>query len=155
MNPQDQAFLDTIAYSEIGPRLLAESENGYNVLVGSTPDAPNLFSSYADHPRQLITLPNGLESTAAGRYQILARYFDVYKQQLGLPDFGPDSQDRIALQMIGECQALDLISNGNIEQALYACRSRWASLPSAGYGQHQNTVPELLAAYRAAGGIVV
>ncbi|TPQ32162.1 glycoside hydrolase, partial [Burkholderia ubonensis] len=30
------AFLDTVAVSEIGAALLAKSDDGYNVLVGST-----------------------------------------------------------------------------------------------------------------------
>ena len=45
------AFLDMIAFSEIGPDLLAKSDNGYNILCGSTPAHPLLFDSYADHPR--------------------------------------------------------------------------------------------------------
>jgi len=155
MTPQLKAFLDTIAHSEIGQGLLIRSADGYNVLVGSTPAAPKLFTSYADHPRVLVDLGNGLKSTAAGRYQILARYFDVYKKQLGLSDFSPASQDAIAVQLIRECQAIDDISNGHIEAALYKCRSRWASLPGASYGQHENRMVDLLGAFRAAGGIVV
>ena len=70
------AFLDMIAFSEIGPDLLAKSDNGYNILCGSTPAHPLLFNSYGDHPRQAMFLPKlGIYSTAAGRYQLLARYF--------------------------------------------------------------------------------
>ena len=67
----ESAFLDMIAWSEIGPALLAVSDNGYNVIVGSTPSNPNLFISYSDHPRKLVQLRPGLVSTAAGRYQLL------------------------------------------------------------------------------------
>ncbi|MES9187223.1 lysozyme, partial [Cutibacterium acnes] len=74
-----KAVLDTLAFSEIGAPLLKVSDNGYNVLVGSTPWKPILFDSYADHPRRLIALNPTLSSTAAGRYQLLARYFDAYK----------------------------------------------------------------------------
>jgi len=90
-------FLDMIAYSEIGPRLLAESDDGYNVLVGG-----ELFDSYADHPRKVIEVRPGLRSSAAGRYQILSRYWDHYRIQLQLPDFGPLSQDRYAIQQLKE-----------------------------------------------------
>ena len=154
MTQNQKAFLDMIAWSEIGADLLAVSDNGYNVIVGSTASTPILFDSYADHPRRLIDLGNGLKSTAAGRYQSLARYFDVYKKQLNLPDFGYDSQDAIALQMIRECHALDDIEAGTIDQAVSKCSSRWASLPGNSYGQHQHSVSDLRAAYIMAGGTI-
>ena len=69
------AFLDMIAFSEMAPCCCPNSDNGYDVIVGGT-----LFNGYADHPRQPIFLPKlGIYSTAAGRYQLLARYFDDYK----------------------------------------------------------------------------
>jgi len=109
VNPNVKAFLDMIAVSELGERLLAVSDNGYNVIVGSTPSRPILFESYADHPRRAVTLRIGeknVRSTAAGRYQLLARYFDAYKRQLGLKDFSPAAQDAIAVQQIRERGAL-------------------------------------------------
>lgn len=155
MNPNLRAFLQMIAVSELTARLLAISDNGYNVLVGSTPDHPRLFSSYADHPRQLVDLPRlGVKSTAAGRYQILARYFDAYKKQLGLRDFSPASQDAIAVQMIRECKALDDIDAGRLAEAINKCRSRWASLPGAGYGQRENDYEALALAFRRSGGVL-
>ena len=58
---------------------------------------------YADHPRVLVDLPKlKIQSTAAGRYQLLRRYYDAYKKTLGLKDFSPLSQDLIALQQIRE-----------------------------------------------------
>lgn len=140
-----RAFLDTIAFSELGLKLLNDprSDNGYKVIVGGT-----FFTSYKDHPRKLVKLPKyRINSTAAGKYQILARYYDHYKKALHLPDFGPESQDKIAIQLIKECKALTLIEQGRIEEALNKCRSRWASLPSSGYGQHENSMDSLLAFY--------
>jgi len=125
-------------------------DNGYNILVGG-----GTFDSYKDHPRIVLNLPNlGIKSSAAGRYQILARYYDAYKKQLNLPDFSPKSQDLIALQLIRECKALADIDAGRFADAAYKCRSRWASLPSSGYGQHENKIEQLLAAYVNAGGVV-
>ena len=152
MSPNLKAYLDLLAHSELGVGLLKVSENGYNVIVGSTPTKPLLFSSYADHPRKLIDLGKGLKSTAAGRYQILSRYFDVYKKQLGLTDFGHDAQDRIAIQLIRECKALNAIESGHISEAMKLTNSRWASLPGSPYGQHTNSEKDLLAAFTAAGG---
>lgn len=147
MNVNRRAFLDMIAWSEIGPALLARSDDGYNILVGG-----GLFEGYTDHPRLKVKVREGLWSTAAGRYQILARIFDAYREPLGLPDFGPASQDAIALQLVRECKALADVDAGRIETAVRKCRSRWASLPGAGYGQHENKMTKLLDAYIAAGG---
>lgn len=146
------AFLDTIAVSELGKALLDISDDGYNVIVGSTVAKPTFFSDYSAHPNILVHLTPELASTAAGRYQVLHKYAEAYIAQLGLPDFGPVSQDAIAIQMIGECQARDDIEAGRISDALIKCSSRWASLPAATYGQHVNTLSNLLAAYQQAGG---
>jgi muramidase (phage lysozyme) len=142
------AFLDMLGYSE-GTRNDPKTQNdGYDVIVGGS-----VFTDYSDHPRVYVSLPNlGINSSAAGRYQVLARYYDVYKVQLGLPDFSPLSQDLIAVQMIKECHAIQLLQNGNITAAIPACSSRWASLPGNSYGQYQQTITKLLAWYEAAGG---
>jgi len=141
------AFLDAIAKSE---GTWGKGDDGYDVLVGG-----RFFDGYADHPRIAVDLPKlGIKSTAAGRYQILARYFDAYKKQLGLKDFGKASQDAIAVQLIRECHALEDIEKGRIEEAIKKCASRWASLPNAGYGQHEQSMNFLVSAYKQAGGMV-
>lgn len=146
-----KAFLDTIAFSEGTDRPPQPTKDrGYDVIVGG-----GLFRGYDDHPRKLIELPKlGIKSTAAGRYQVLARYFDAYKKQLKLPDFSPDSQDKIAIHLIKECKALDDVNAGRVEDALTKCKSRWASLPGAGYGQHEHTMAGLVSQYVKAGGKV-
>jgi muramidase (phage lysozyme) len=145
------AFLDMLAWSEgtDHPRQ-ASRDQGYDVIVGGT-----LFEGYADHPRKLVPLPKlGIKSTAAGRYQLLSRYYDAYKKQLGLPDFSPISQDKIALQQIRERRALPDIQAGRIPEAIEKCRNIWASLPGANYGQHEHTLDSLIAHYLAAGGVL-
>jgi muramidase (phage lysozyme) len=154
MTPNEKAFLDMIAFSEIGPKLLAASDNGYNVIVGSTPEKPLLFDGYDDHPRLLIDLGRGLKSTAAGRYQLLARYFDFYKKLLHLPDFSPASQDAIALQQIREGRALDDVQAGRFEVAVGRVKNIWASFPGAGYGQHEQKMADIERAYIESGGTV-
>lgn len=159
MNINLKAFLDMIAASEIGPKSLAASDNGYNVLVGGhlfddkgTPDV--LFDDYADHPRKVVDLGRGLKSSAAGRYQILARYYDAYKKTLNLSDFSPASQDKIATQLIKEQRALGDVEAGRFDLAIDKCANIWASLPGAGYGQHENTLAYLRYHYINAGGTV-
>ena len=141
-----------IAVSEIGTALLGASDNGYNVIVGSTPTKPILMSSYKDHPRQLIKLSDKLSSTAAGRYQLLARYWDYYKAFLQLKDYSPESQDAVALQQIRERRALIDINAGQFDSAVQKCNNIWASLPNSQYGQHTNNMSDLKAAYVASGG---
>ncbi|VVE13192.1 lysozyme [Pandoraea capi] len=147
--PNLLAALDMIAWSEFTSRISA-SDDGYNVIVGG-----GLFQGYADHPRQSVWIKRfNVWSTAAGRYQVLSRYYDAYKAQLALPDFSPISQDRIAIQQIKERGALADIGAGRIQSAISKCRNIWASLPNAGYGQHENTLDQLLDAYRRAGGVI-
>lgn len=149
MTGNRDAFLDMIAWSE-GTSTVEDSDNGYNVLVGG-----NLFNDYADHPRVKINLGHGLWSTAAGRYQLLERFFDAYKAQLGLADFSPASQDAIALQQIKECNALDDIDAGRLIFAIRKCAKIWASLPGAPYGQRTHPLEKLCFIYRDSGGTQV
>lgn len=158
MTPNLKAFLHMLAVSE-GTASIGDS--GYNCIVGSRASMPILFGNYADHPRVRIQLraddkktPQNeeLTSTAAGRYQILARYYDAYKSQLRLPGFGPAAQDAIATQMILEQKALPDIEAGRFDIAVEKCKNIWASLPGAGYGQHENKLSDLRAAYVNAGG---
>lgn len=153
MTNNQKAFLDMIACSEIGPKLLAVSDNGYNVIVGSTAEKPILFDNYATHPHRLVKLKYGINSTAAGRYQLLARYYESYRKTLHLTDFSPASQDTIAIQQIRECHALLLIESGYFVDAVAKVAHIWASLPGANYPrQRMNTIQFLQAAYIAAGG---
>lgn len=148
MNQNLKAFLDMIAVSEGTSTCKATQDRGYDIVVGGTH-----FDDYSDHPRKRVWIEKIKDySTAAGRYQVMQRYYDAYRKSLGLPDFSPESQDKIAIQLIKECHALDLIEQGEIETAIYRCRSRWASFPGAGYNQHENKLQPLIAAYIKAGG---
>ena len=150
INPQRKAFLDMLAWSEGTDNGRQPTKNhGYDVIVGES-----LFTDYGDHPRKLITLNPRLKSTAAGRYQLLARYWDAYRKQLGLNDFSPSNQDAVALQQIKERGALPLIDRGDIRQAIDRCSNIWASLPGAGYGQFEHKADALIAKFKNAGGKV-
>lgn len=142
-----QAFLDTLAVSE-GTK--DHGDDGYNVLVGG-----ELFHDYSRHPNVLVTLNKaGLKSTAAGRYQFLKRTWDALQTKLGLPDFGHTSQDAGCIELISEAGALDDVDAGRFDDAVSKCRRIWASLPGAGYGQHENKLSDLRAAYQRGGGVV-
>lgn len=73
-----------------------ESGGDYNVLY--SPGERTYFSDMSQHPNVSTRIPDGLHegetSTAAGKYQDLKSTWDYIQQNLGLPDFGPESQDR-------------------------------------------------------------
>lgn len=146
------AFLDMLAWSEGTSISRHTKDDGYDVVVGGI-DSPNTFSGYKAHPSILVTVnTKGLKSTAAGRYQQLQRYWPHYRDLLKLPDFGPVSQDKLALHLIKERGALADIHAGRIKEAIAKCRNIWASLPEAGYGQREHKIGDLIARYIAAGG---
>jgi muramidase (phage lysozyme) len=138
------AFVDTIAFSEIGAKLLAETDDGYNVLVGSLPGHPLLFDSYDHHPQ---VLNHALDSTAAGRYQIIRGTWHGVAGELGLTSFSPENQDRAAIELVRCRGALPYVARGDIRSAIIACSREWASFPGNDYGQHQNRLDDLLGAY--------
>jgi len=144
------AFLDMLAVSEgTDDGRQPTTDGGYDVLVGG-----KLFAGYTDHPNVLVKLSQTLSSTAAGRYQILYRYWPHYRDMLQLPDFSPISQDRYAIQQIKERRAIADIQAGRFDEAVAKVRNIWASLPGAGYGQHEQKIDRLRDAYVRAGGTI-
>lgn len=146
-SPNICAFLDMLRWSEIGAQMLALSDDGYNVLVGSTPTKMKLFSSYAAHPNVYDVT---CRSTAAGGYQFLHRVWLAYQRLLKLEDFSPINQDRAAIQILKEQHAYGQIVKDYPYSAIKRVANIWASLPEAGYGQHEHPMKTLLAQYEAA-----
>ena len=94
-----------------------------DVIVGG-----ELFTDYSDHPRKLVTLNPKLKSTGAGRYQLLSRWWDAYRKQLGLAKTSLRKVRTLALQQIKERGALPMIDRGDIRQAIHdRCNHVWAS----------------------------
>ena len=153
MNPSPALakFLDLIAFSEGTSTSKLTQDRGYDVIVTGI-DGPEIFSDYSEHPfasrppKTIRAVPL-LQSTAAGRYQLLHRYWKVYKVQLGLPDYSPESQDSVALQQMKERHAVDMVLTGDIEGAIKACSNIWASFPGNSYGQGGHSMDELLEKY--------
>lgn len=153
------AFLDMLGWSEIGTASLAASDDGYNVIVTGIGGKLELFSSYADHPfangrPSKVINSRGLTSNAAGRYQQMLKDWPHYRDLLKLPDFGPLSQDRLAIQHIRECRALPDVIAGRIAVAIGKCSNIWASLPGNAYGQPVRPTDDLIAHYVAACGVL-
>jgi muramidase (phage lysozyme) len=123
MTTNVRAFLKLIRWAEHYPR--GGTEEDYHRIYGG-----KRFADTTDHPREKVTKWKHT-SDAAGAYQILASTWDDYKEKMALPDFSPTSQDKAALAIIRRKRALDLIEQGEIEQAIVRLRSQWASLPGA------------------------
>lgn len=146
----ERAFLDMIAFAEG-----TTGSEGYRAMFGY-PRPDRLCENLADHPRIRFPFTNKLGqqlyTTAAGRYQFLARTWDALRAQLDLPDFGPDSQDSAALELVRQRGALNDVRAGRLKDAVTKCAPIWASLPGAGYAQPERKFSQLATAYQANGG---
>ena len=154
-----RAFLDMLAVSEGTSTSPITKRNGYDVIVTGADKKPEIFSDFSDHPfnagrKSKVINSKGLTSNASGRYQFMLRDWHHYRDQLGLKDFGPESQDLWAIQLIRERGALPLIDLGQFSLAVQRVSNLWASLPGAGYNQPEHPVEKLQAAYVNAGGML-
>lgn len=153
------AFLSLIQWSEG----TAQHPDPYRVCFG----ACHLIADLSDHPA--ITgewhgerLPDdmcrkagfgpGCVSTAAGAYQLIKPTWRGIRERLRLPDFGPESQDRAALYLIGNCGALEDVYAGRVQIAIAKCAREWASLPGNSAGQPQRRKDDLVAVFERHGG---
>lgn len=151
------AFLDMIAFSEGTSRI--GSQDGYDVIVTGIDGKPETFTSYLNHPfasgrKSKVINSKGLTSNASGRYQFMKRDWSHYRTLLKLPDFGPLSQDKWAIQLIKERRALPDIQAGRIDEAIRKCANIWASFPGAGYNQPEHKIERLIEQYKRFGGSV-
>jgi muramidase (phage lysozyme) len=162
-----RAFLEAIAWAEG----TAKQPDPYRVCYGYK----HTVQSFKRHPAQRdsskrrewggepltdrqcagVGLGPGCVSTAAGKYQIILPTWVQAENALGLPDFGPESQDRAAEYLIQRRGALELVRQGRFTEAVQRCKKEWASLPGAGYdGQAMRREADLVLAYQNAGGIL-
>jgi muramidase (phage lysozyme) len=143
----------------------ANAGDPYRVCYGYT----HTISDLSDHPAQTgewsgVTLPDamcanagfgsGCKSTAAGAYQMIRGTWKNLKSDLGLIDFGPDSQDAAAIELIRRRGALEDVKAGRLEQAVYKVRAVWASLPGNYAKQGQRSIEQIAMWYQNEGGAV-
>lgn len=116
-----------------------ESGNDYTVLYGNTH-----FTDMSKHPYEGKPLP---KHSAAGAYQFIIRTWLALKNQLGLTDFSPSSQDAAAYELLRQIGAIDALTNDNFDLALRKASSQWASLPYSTAGQNPKSIQAALASY--------
>lgn len=166
MNNNRKAFLDMLAVSEGTSTSKFTRLNGYDIIVVGIDGVWELITDFSTHPfangrQSKVFNKSGQVSSASGRYQFLKRDWLHYRDELRLNDknlyplgaFSPAAQDAWAIKLVAECGALPSIDAGRFNDAIYKCRKIWASLPGAGYGQHENTLDKLQRAYLSAGGL--
>lgn len=143
ITPERRALLNTIRYAE--GTWLGGRDDGYRVIYGG-----RRISDLARHPE--TTVQAGYSSAAAGAYQFLPGTWREAARTLGLPDFGPGSQDQAALYLIEKRGVLSQIDRHGLgPQTLAQLAPEWASLPSSSgqsyYGQPVHDARELLRFY--------
>jgi muramidase (phage lysozyme) len=132
ITPERRALLNTIRYAE--GTWANGHEVGYRILFGGS-----LFDSLDRHPNRVMRTAR-YASAAAGAYQFMPFTWDMVTRALGIPDFGPESQDQAALFLVQRRGALHLADRGELTPDLAArLAPEWASFPTlAGrsfYGQ--------------------
>jgi muramidase (phage lysozyme) len=140
-----RAMLDVIAACEG-----TAGAHGYRTVFGG-----GLIDSLADHPKTVISRTLGgkpIRSSAAGRYQFLARTWARLVRQYGFPDFSPSSQDAGAVALILGRKALADVQAGRLDAAVRKLAPEWASLPGAPYGQPTKSLAFVRRTYAQAGG---
>ncbi len=144
LTPERRALLNTIRFAE--GTWLGGSHEGYRVLYGG-----GRFADFDRHPE--VSVRRRYVSAAAGAYQFLPQTWRAAARDLGLPDFGPASQDQAALHLVdrrGVLQRFD--REGLTQQVLARLAPEWASLPTLGggsaYGQPVHSAAELQGFFR-------
>lgn len=157
-----RAFLALISHSEGTDRAPDPYRVcfGYTHTIDSLREHPAVTGEWHGEPlRDELCIAAGQRpgcvSTAAGKYQLVRPTWCGIRDRLRLHDFSDDSQDRAALYLIEQRGALEDVHAGRIQTAIVKCKGEWASLPGAGYRQHESRLVDLLAAFTAAGGQVM
>ncbi len=144
-----RAFMRMIRVGEgtVGPR-------GYEGLFGGSSFIKDHGKDFSDHP-QIKIKAGGYVSSAAGAYQVMgytwndANYIKI-RSRLRIQDFSPESQDRfgvVLLRYATKGNALKMIVDDKIKEAIESCSWIWASLPPSRYGQPIETMEEALGNY--------
>ncbi|PAX51577.1 glycoside hydrolase family 24 protein [Brunnivagina elsteri] len=136
-SPKMQAFLATIRWAETGN----SGRESYRKLVFN-----GTFNDFSTHPLIKQCAPiNGKQtcSTAAGAYQMLDKSWWDLQPKLKLPDFSPQSQDRMAVEYIRRNNAIRDIESGNFAKAACKVGKIWASFPCNSYNQNPKSIQKL------------
>jgi lysozyme len=134
-----------------------ENDAAYNIFYGGA-----RFSDLSDHPvntgeMKPVRLSDemcrsagfgpGCVSTAAGAYQIIRPTWNRLRRKLQLPDFGKESQDRAAIELLEESGAMELLGLDDVIGAIRKASVVWASLPGSTAQQNPKSLAYALERY--------
>lgn len=128
-NPNVHKVLDTIGYTEG-----TDKRHGYNTIVGG-----KRFDNVSQHPNIIGLRTKEGNSTAAGRYQITKTTWDDVAPKLGLKEFTPQNQDRVAVYLMNRRGALNHVVKGEFGHAINKLGNEWVSLPSGTSSQNKHS----------------
>lgn len=133
-----RAFMQMLRFCEG-----TSGDDGYRTMFGGSK-----FSSFADHPRQVIRTTH-YDSSAAGAYQILTKtWTGLTQKHKDLSNFEPATQDMACYYLLKQRKALEHLRSNNVELAIQVCNPEWASLPGSKYGQPRKSVSTCVAKYQ-------
>jgi len=118
-SPRVQAFLDTLGQFE--------SKGRYDVMTGG-----GRFTDMSQHPNR----KNEDGNTAAGKYQFTKGTWDEFSKPLGIEDFSPKSQDRVAVYLLQKAGVIDRLLKGDVAGAVMRAGRRWDALPKNAEGDN-------------------
>jgi len=98
---------------------------GWNTVVGG-----GTFSDFSRHPNRVGLVTGDGPSTAAGAFQITGSTWRSVAPRLGVTDFSPASQARVAIELMRRRGALGLAKAGDFDGAASRLGSEWQGLPT-------------------------
>ena len=138
LSPQEKQWLSAISFAE-GTYLPGKGPQ-YNIKFGG-----GRFADLSRHPDTVVR-GNGYSSAAAGAYQFMPGTWETVAPKVGARDFGPEAQDRAALQLIRQ-RGVDPQKDPITPQTVARLAPEWASFPTlAGksyYGQPVKSFAEI------------
>jgi tape measure domain-containing protein len=124
-NPNVTAFLAAVARAE---GLEGKPGGGYNLGFGY-----RKINDLSKHPYDGRELTPGGVSSASGRYQFMGHTWKEQRQQLGLPDFSPQSQEIAAIALLKRRGVLGQVAAGKVDTGtLRSIAPEWASVEYEG-----------------------
>ena len=134
-------YLNMLAASE---GTATQGNNGYNIMFRG-----GVFNDYSAHPNQRHEYidKQGRKgvSTAAGRYQFLKGTYDGVAKQLGITDFSPESQDKVAIALMLQ-KGVDFNDGADLASNVGRINNVWTSLAGSTLGAqyHSTRDPQFL-----------
>jgi muramidase (phage lysozyme) len=140
-DPDVQAFAPTS--DKLGKELENPNVRKYLSYLNANEGSPKAnqtvgykeFNDLSKHPN--IAVPfnkKGDVSTAAGKYQFLNTTWNDVSKKHNLKDFSEENQDKGAVALLQDINALEDVKKGNFSKANEKAKNIWASLPGSTIG---------------------